>query len=515
MIRSGTTRIALRPTGGWVAFIGFALIFGIWSLATPLWSTPDSTQHDLYAYTLGHGNLTPEHTNVFANGVTTNTNTPVPLGVLRSVESVDCYQFKPENPASCMRNVNSGSELVPYVNAAGRNFPVYYAVTGVLSNFGTNAQALYLERFAAVLLAAWMMAWAVTGCLQMRRPGLATMGVLLSLTPMLAYLGGAVNPNTFEIVAAYALVACSLAFFANPDGPAAQTMFRRAMIAAAIVGSTRILGPAWLGVWALGLLIIYGKSAWTLTWTSRSRRLLLVPVLAVIANIVWLQYSGVDNIRKEPLFDLSLWERIRLSAHSMNGVLTQMIGNFGWLDTPLPPNLWIAYTAVILFVIGTVWAVLTPRHALAALAILVLSWVLPVMLQAWKLNLQGPVWQGRYMLPTVGMIPIMIMALAANSPASDTNWNGRLARWSRIGSIGVLAVLHLWAFQVMMRRNVSGIRAEDMPPAEWADWAPPLGSTALFVSLAVVMAGWLALLARTRMSVEAQAPAAMNSSAER
>ncbi len=515
MSRSEMPRKAPRLTGGWVAFIGFALIFGIWSLASPLWSTPDAINHDVYAYSIGHGNLTPEHTSELANDVTTNAITPVPLGIIRSAESIDCYRHKPENPASCMKSVGTNSQLVPNLNSAGRNFPVYYAITGVFSNLGTNAQALYLQRFAAVLLAAWMMAWAVTGCLQMRRPGLATMGVLLSLTPMLAYLGGAVNPNTLEIVAAYALVACSLAFFANPDGTAAQTMFRRAMIAAAIVGSTRLLGPAWLGVWALGLLIIYGRSAWTMAWRSRSRRLLLVPVIAVIANFVWLQYSGLDNIRKEPLFDLSLWERIRLSAHSMNGVLTQMIGNFGWLDTPLPPNLWISYTGLILFVIGTVWAVLTPRHALAALAILVLSWVLPVMLQAWKLNLQGPVWQGRYMLPTVGMVPILIFALAANSKVGDAVWNSRFAQWSRVGALAMLAVLHLWAFKVLMTRNVTGIRGDELPAAEWPDWQPPLGQPVLYLSLALVMTLGLVIVARTRMNARDQAEVEINSSALR
>ena len=515
MTSNNQSRSLPNLSGGWLAFIGFALVFGIWSLATPLWSTPDSINHDVYAYSIGHGNLTPEHTSEFANGVNSNAITPVPLGIVRSIESAGCYAFKPENPASCMKKVGTDSQLVSNLNSAGRNFPVYYAVTGVLSNFGSNAQALYLERLAAVLLAAWMLAWAVSGCLQMRRPGLATMGVLVSLTPMLAYLGGAVNPNTIEIVAAYALVACSLAFYVNPDGPAAKTMFRRAMIAAAILGSTRILGPAWLGVWAIGLLLIYGKSALTIAWASSSRRLLLVPLFAVIANFAWLQYSGVDNIREKPLFDLSFWERLNWSARSINGVLPQIIGNFGWLDTPLPVNLWITYTAVLLFAIGTVWAVLTPRQALAAMTILVMSWLLPVMLQAWKYNLQGPVWQGRYMLPTVGMVPILIFALAANSNVGDTVWNSRFAQWSRVGALGVLAVLHLWAFKVLMTRNVSGIRRDDMPAAKWPDWQPPLGQTVLYLSLTLVMILGLAIVARTRMNAPDQPELEMNSSALR
>ncbi|TQK72243.1 MULTISPECIES: DUF2142 domain-containing protein [unclassified Nocardioides] len=485
----------------WVAFGAIACLLGIWSLATPLWSTPDAPSHEMAAYAIGHGDLTPEFSSDEAFGVNTNAVVHVPKGIVRSAQSAVCYFFHPETPASCIRAVGDSEKQVRYLTSAGRSFPVYYGLTGIASNFGDNLQSLYLQRAAAIGLCAWMLAWAVAGCLSLRRPAVAVTGVAVSFTPMLAYLGGAVNPNTFEIAAAYALVACSIAFYSHAADGSGEKWLRRAMVAAMILGSTRILGPAWLAVWAVALLIIYGRRAVTDVWKARSRLWLALPVLGVLANMAWLSRSGANNIREQPLFDLSFAERLDLSATQINQSLTQMIGAFGWLDTALPANLLISYMALLVVILALGWAGLRPRQIAAGGAVLLLSWLLPVLLQAWKWNLQGPVWQGRYMLPTIGMAPILLLCLAAQSPLSDAQWNTRTIHWTRIGALAGLGVLHLWAFATLMQRNVHGVGAPGGEHPTLPAWQPPLGQTTLTLALVATMAVIITLIARLSSQV--------------
>ncbi len=496
---AGVRRRARAQSVSWLVFCCFAGVLGVWSLATPLWSTPDAMHHDLTAYAFGHGDLTPEQTTEETNGVNTNAVTHAPRGIVRSANSAGCLNFHPDTPASCMKSVGEAGKQAKFINSAARNFPLYYTLTGLASNIGDNLQALYLQRLAAVLLVAWLLTWAVSGARRLRRPGIAVTGVLLSLTPMLAYLGGAVNPNSFEIASAYALAACSLAFYALRGTPDGERMFRRAMVAATILGSTRILGPVWLGVWALALLILYGRGAVTAAWKARSRWWALAPVIGVVANMAWLRHSGVDNIRTVPLFDLPLIDRLRASAAQVNGSLSQVVGHFGWLDTPLPVNLVIAYAALVSIVVGLTWAALRPRDIAAAATVIALSWLLPVLLQAWKWNLQGAVWQGRYLLPTLGMAPILMMCVAAQAPVRDQLWNSRTVRWTRVGAVAGLAALHFWAFRVLMDRNVRGLEVGGESPNRLPNWQPPLGETFLTLALIGSLIVALALLARMPM----------------
>ena len=63
VLRAGAGPPRCAPAGRCGATLVFwvwsALFLTLWSLATPLWSAPDSIAHDLRAYGAAHGNLTP------------------------------------------------------------------------------------------------------------------------------------------------------------------------------------------------------------------------------------------------------------------------------------------------------------------------------------------------------------------------------------------------------------------------------------------------------------------------
>ena len=115
--RTRLTRAA--PSGGrprpcWVwTFAAFT----VWSLATPLWSSPDAPAHDLMAYHAVR-DLSIEPTDVYANGGTSNAITYAPRGLVESAATVDCYRYLP-TPANCMSPPTDDDTLVPFVNPAG------------------------------------------------------------------------------------------------------------------------------------------------------------------------------------------------------------------------------------------------------------------------------------------------------------------------------------------------------------------------------------------------------------
>lgn len=454
-------------------FIGFAVVFSMWSIATPFWTSHDAPQHDLYAWAIGHGDWMPEKTDVFANDVNTNAIVMAPSGAVESALSAHCFARDQFLPASCISPIKEDTEETEYISSAARNFPVYYAVVGVISNLGSPSQGLALMRVTSIVLVAWLMAWAASGCLQTRRPGLALTGLAIACTPMFAFLGGVVNPNTIEIASAYATGVCCLLFLDDPTGPNSQKMLRRAAIAATILGSTRILGPVWLGIWVLALLVLHGRDLIRVSLRARNRWWIIVPVMGIIANMAWMLQSGVNKIRSNPVFELSLMGRLKATTHDLWISLLQTVGNFGRLEETLVPRHAIVIYAISAFVlVGQVLLRLDRRTQVAVLSLAAMALLAPLLLETWKYNWQGPVWQGRYLLPTIGLIPIFALTAAATARGKMRALDSPVTRWIVVGMWIVILYTHLAAIRVWLERAMYGQPEPGAEPFDMPPWQP-------------------------------------------
>ena len=113
-----------------------AAVFAVWSLATPLLSSPDSPAHELRAYGAGQGQIVlPDppadaETPYASSGVV-----EVPRGLVTSAASLGCYAFKPEVSAACIEPVSSDKTPLPYIDGVGEYLPLYYLATGWPSRF--------------------------------------------------------------------------------------------------------------------------------------------------------------------------------------------------------------------------------------------------------------------------------------------------------------------------------------------------------------------------------------------
>ena len=415
----------------------------------------------------------PEKTDAYWNGANTNAIVMAPVGAVQSALSSRCFTKGQFLPASCIWPITEDTEETEFISSAARNFPVYYAVVGVTSNLGTPSQGLALMRLTSIILVAWLMAWAASGCLQTRRPGLALTGLAIGCTPMFAMLGGVVNPNTIEIAAAYATGVCCLIFLDDPTGPNSQKMLRRAAIAATILGSTRILGPVWLGIWVLALLILHGRDLIRVSLSAKNRWWIIVPVLGIIANMAWMLQSGVNNIRSSPAFDLSLTGRLKATIHDLLISLLQTVGNFGRLEETHVPRYVVAIYAISAIVlVGQVVLRLDRRTQIAVFSLAAMALVAPLLLETWKYNWQGPVWQGRYMLPTLGLIPILALTGAATAPSRIRAFDSPVTRWSVVGMWIVIIYTHFVAIRVLLDRMMYGRPEPGAEPFDMPPWQP-------------------------------------------
>ncbi len=162
-----------------------------------------------------------------------------------------------------------------------------------------------------------------------------------------------------------------------------------------------------------------------------------------------------------------------------------LIAVFGWgNDTNISPPEYNYFIIASTFLVAMTWLFLTVRRSVALVLLMVITYFLPVVLQAWQWNDNGAVWQGRYTLPLLVLIPIACFGWAALSPSFDAaHW--RRARVIVPLGLAVLAYVNARAFLALLRRNVSGVSGSAFD----GDWAPPLGSEAVFAVYLVLMVG--------------------------
>jgi hypothetical protein len=466
----------------WIVTFGLG---AVWSLSTPLWTTPDAPAHDLMAY---HSvrDLTITSTDVYQSGVTSNAITAAPEGLVRSAATVKCYGFKPTVPASCLKYPSDADKLVDFVNPAGRNMPTYYLATGWPSLLVSVKHVIWADRLAALAIASFFSAWAASAALTRRRPSIALTGVAIAMTPMVLYFSGAVNPNSLEITAGAALAACGVAFIQERDNQwLAHVMFRRAMVAATVMVTIRMLAPVWVLCCVAALLLLTTRQHWRHMLSRRGLPWLALPALGAVFDLVWTTTSGVTQFQEEPKFHNSLWHNLMLSKNVIEGNhIQQQIGLFGWLDTPLFPGTYTLFEMAALFLMFVACIKLSSREFAAVALLFAGQYLLPIVLQALQWNTNGQVWQGRYTLPLTVALPIFTLMLSA--PRWGRSSDLRRITWTFPVALGLLAWVHFRALTVEMRRNVSGAGG---PSIIHGPWQPPLGAATLLIVEALLLIG--------------------------
>jgi uncharacterized membrane protein len=487
-----------------VVFFGLTWLLGaVWAIATPVMGVPDEPAHVIRAASVVRGQVLAGSIERGGRRVDT-ARIPETL----AWPEAPCYAHHDDQTPNCdVAPRGRGDVLVEVESRAARYNPVYYAVVGLPTLVAPGRTTIYVMRLVTAALVAALVAMAAYALLESPRPRWALVGLAAATTPMLLFLAGSVNPNAVEIAAGLALWATLLSWFSSPAPELDRSRAVRATVAASALVMSRALSPAFLVLIVGGSLLMLERGASRRVWRAGRVAVGVVGAMTVAA-LAWT--IGVGSLSTSGVAYPEYQDAGRYLVTmllSLNEFERQMIGIFGWLDTPADPHVYTLWFAILGFLVVSALAVGETRHRLLLLGLIALSVVFPLVAQYPAAPRLGLIWQGRYLLPLMVGLPLA----AGWVLTSSERWNQLMAtRWAFWMPVGTLATLQVGAFWYALHRNVVGaggdwIRFQPL-------WQPPLGWMPLIIVYAAVVAGWTASLAG--LGVVARSSSAMRGGTE-
>jgi hypothetical protein len=512
LARSGVDQLQSSPRRvWWASFVLVALLGGLWAVANPPFAAPDEPAHVERAVALAHGELTgktPSRQDTRRLHLTDRKDylvVRVPALYGHASRSA-CFPRNASATAACLE-FNGSTRDTDTGTYVARHPPSYYALVGTASWLVSPGDAtVYVMRLIGVLIAAVFLATAVSALRRAAAPRLLAMGVALAITPMVLFVSSAVNPSGPEIASAIAFWVCGLLLISTARERVDTWLVTAVGVAGCVLALSRQLGPLWIGLISLVLLRMANRAALGNLWRSIRAR-----VWAGLVAASCVLQGGWDTVVKPLEVTRSghehahpdVAEVLRITIGRTFPRYREMIGWFGWLDTPAPALTWVPWTILlaVLVLAAALWV--TRRHLAVLLALAGATILVPIVIESATFSDAGTLtWQGRYTLPLAVGVPILAAA------AVSTTERGRRLLTSRV-LVAVAIIVsagQFVAFAQNLRRYSVGY---DGTLAFWhhAAWSPPAPAPFLTVAFAVVVIAFVWwLLEVVPRGAEAAAP---------
>jgi len=544
--------VRLRPVIWLAALVG--LIVAAWILGTPPSAGPDEPSHLVRSAALVRGELEGERVRDDQGSARRFDEVPVWVGW----PDPACFATFPYTPVACATLLPRPDDASDLDVLEGRvvssqpqttrafDYPVWGHVLPGLGTFAPAEIALQLARGLSAVVPIALIVAALA--LAARAGPIRATSVLLAVTPTAWFTFAIVNPSAPVIGGAVALwvaatdrTGATWARWLAAAGWAALVLPRRdgliwgslSLIAIGALHRTSVL--AWLRGLGRGPLAIIAAStaaviAWGLASDSRvSGMVVAVPLVVVAADVVrwaWVRWprtaaragvallttgtviiaAGVVIARRPGGWDerlatepsVPLFREIVRNSHTH---VVEAIGNLGWLDAPLPPLAlglwWIGFGVLVAAVVERGGG---RRLALAGsigLSAVVVPWVL----EMYQGNDTGTYWQGRYSLPLLVGVPIVLGAATHLAPGAtptpgDGDHDGDLEERRRQRRLAI-ALAAVWvvvlnaALYAALRRWAVGL-AGTYVPTRWDTYGavvPPVAVLVVHLGATAGLAG--------------------------
>ncbi|ANZ36985.1 hypothetical protein BBK82_13800 [Lentzea guizhouensis] len=455
-----------------VAFIGFSALFAGWAFATPYNGPPDESQHVLRAAGVVRGEI---FTRQDINGGYQN--------VPDSLYPGFCFPTKIDVPASCEPEPGGDERIRELDTTAARYNPVYYAVTGWPLLPWPNWRGIMLTRLLTGAAVAALLASALVGAVRWTRHRALVAGVVAATTPMVAHLGGAVNPQGIEIAAGAALFVSLMALVHEQRAGINRAAVVLAGVSAAVLVTPKFTGLMWILVIFGVVLVPSSKDRLRELWRSAVvKRWSVVVVLATAASLAW-------TVIAKPA-DPTGWDRKQSIGmilkhaflHAWPNNVYQMISVPGWAELEMPRLVYVVWIMVVglPLLAGFALGNRVERWRLAALAFGAF-----VPLIALELLSANRIWffnQGRYFLTAAVGLPMLAGYVLVRHGFTAEH----MRSMTRLFALLTLPI-HVGCLLFAMARWRSGLKSFN--PLE-GEWTPPWGAV-LPIVLVVVGAGVL------------------------
>jgi hypothetical protein len=455
----------------------FALT-AVWSLMTPLFSGPDEPSNFVRSAAVVRGewvgdNVLPAPLKSYW---TTTVNIDPQFGAANNIPW--CFAPFSDRPGCGSRLEDTQVTDIPTWTNMGRYPIASFFISGIGTVFGAQDLSVRAARLMMSLACALLIAVSVAA---MKRRAASSVGVLMATLPGTVFLASTMNPSALEICAAIALWTIMPSVIAYD-----RTRFNAFVfgVAGALLILTRAIGPV-LYVLIVALSYVATKQRRPLmVIASQFRNALAIHGVAVLFAGWWYLkiYSfQTNNVLSEGIPSISLRSQIDEAVRHIPMLLDQAVGNFGWLDAPMPRVALYVIVALYCVVLarGIVVSSAGARIAMIALCLVTILVVIILDVNYYSM-LRAFGAQGRHIVPLLVGLPI----IAASSFAWQRNWE--------IAAGGIWGLVMVWAGLGALRRYTVGINGGNaMDMFTDRAWNPVLGfwptvSMLILATLAVV-----------------------------
>lgn len=441
-------RLLLALATAVLAFVGL----GAWAVASPVGAAPDDDFH-LASIWCSWG----DREGLCAPGEAADERV-VPE---RLLESSGCFADLPTESAQCWLTDDT------VVNTARGNFagnypPVFYTVMGVFAG-PDIAESTILMR----LLNAAIFVGAVSAIIALLRPGQRGPLIWVSavgLVPLGVFIIPSVNPSSWAVLAGLTVWLATYGWFT------AETLARRislgtiavvlgimgagtrgdsaafvafAGVVAAILAFEKSRRWLKLALLPLGLIVI---GAFFFLSASQSTGAVTAGAIAGAAQTSAEGGAAADTVAYSP------WGTLLANLFDLPWLWTGGTGTWGlgWLDTPVPPAVWVVMIGAIFVVVFWGLRLMAWRKGLALSLTLLALVVVPLYVLYGLYARVGEQVQPRYLLPLL----LILIGVAAFGFARDHLGIGRLQAGVLLGGVALANALSL---HNNMRRYISGL----------------------------------------------------------
>src|SRR4051812_5724212 len=437
--RSGDLRFFL------LAWVLLAVATASWSLATPLFASPDEPGQVVKAAAVARGELTGRTIDTPGQYFQLITGVQVPAYYAESMDNTVCFVMNSSAPADCAPDFDADSRPDTEVQTwIGRYPPLYYAVAGLPSLVADGEAAVLSMRVSGAVLCSAFYAIGLTALRRSRNVPAAMAAGWLAITPSALFFGGVVNSSGLEIAAGFATWCLLVPLVRDPGRHHVRRRLAAGTATAAVLLNTRPGSGLLLLLIVVCLAVLATPEFWRSLFAERRwlPSLVIAGVAAVIAAS-WLLIvdptASLGGLPDPRLADPE--EAIKGAIDLTPRYVQEQLAVFGLLNVPLHPLLlWSLGLAVAGLVVGGL-VLARGRLRWGLLLLLVLSFALPVFSQVPSAARLGLIWQGRYGLPLSIGLPIVAIVAFTSRPIGR-----RVARLAAPVVVAFVGLVHLGAF---------------------------------------------------------------------
>lgn len=498
----------------WVFVTCLVLFVGLgelWSLATPLNGAPDERAHIIKAAAVVRG----QWLGARIPGAPAYTVDHVPE-VYASIGTGDCVVGRPTTPEGTCPFRPTTAKVVNAPTYVGHYPPLYYLLVGWPSLLDTRS-SIFLIRLMSTVVNSVFLALAVAAACRWSRSLLLIPGLAVAITPAVIFFMGVVNPSSLEISAGVAMWTSAAILVSN--GPKYQhSRGLLAILTAAACVEILVRGDSF--VWVLCCAAVLAPMAFGGVALSRDAirfsRYIAFPLLLASGTA-----AGVWMVVGKPLTVVPLNKPAPgtsevaligdIFGHS-GGLAREMIGVFGWVDTPSPSITYLVWYAVVGAIVIMAILIGSGRH-LASLALAIgATLAVPFALLNLAIRNSGPLFQGRYFLALAVGIPIV-----AGCVSTQTGRRKKPAATFSIAVVALTSLAQIAAGYWALRRYLVGSNGPLLPtssiPGAWRPPVPAWLTDVGFVALWCVLAYLAVRFVRSYADAPTSDPVGLDSTA--